>query len=292
MAYSAADERPLAVERRLPGRARRRTDALREYEKLNAECRSRFPRALWPFFAPDADQRYRWRVELDCGCITELLTRGDRTASHECQWGNGWLGEPLPPGQLYCEHDESGPAPYRRITTWKDRREVAFPPDTADPPEWITAEVWTVLRRDEPRTEAFWTVELECGHSTELVAPSLDWKPVHGPCVADPGRVREMAEEFDQASEADQAFLNTLDGQYMRRMIAAGWPSPRPEQPCSTCVHVRTITAYQAVGWLIPRGAVPQQPPVRPARDGLERRLRRAEAEAERLRAQLARIDE
>lgn len=291
MAYSAADERPLAVERRLPGRARRRTDALREYEKSNAERRSRFPSALWPFFAPDADRFYRWRAELDCGCITELLTYGDRTPPHQHRWGNGWTGEPLPPGQLYCEHDESVPAPYRDITAWKDRREVAFPPDTAEPPEWITAELWAVLRRDEPCTKAFWTVLLECGHSTEVVVPSLGWEPAHGPCVVNPVRVREMAEEFDQAAAADPALLETLNGRHMRRMIAAGWPSPRPEEPCSTCPRARTIVAYQTVGWLIPRDTAPEQS-TRPARDALERRLRRAEADAERLRAELAQIDE
>ncbi|WP_033818277.1 hypothetical protein [Kitasatospora sp. MBT63] len=292
MAYSAMDERPPAVKRRLPGRARRRTDVLREYEKLNAEQRSHVPSVLWPFLAPDADRHYRWRVELSCGCITELLTYGDRTPPHERRWGTGWNGQPLPPGQLYCKHDESDPVPYREITEWKDRREVAFPPDPTEPPEWITTEVWAVLRHDKPRTEAFWTVQLECGHSTEVVAPSIGWKPEHGPCVADPVRVREMADEFDQASAADLAYLATLDGQHMRRMIAAGWPSPRPEQRCSVCVHARTIIAYQAVGWLVPRGTVPEQPTAPPARDALERRLRRAEADAERLRAQLARIDD
>ncbi|MET9618964.1 hypothetical protein [Kitasatospora indigofera] len=291
MAYSAADERPLAVERRLPGRARRRTDALHDYEKSNAERGSRFPSPLWPFFAPDAARCYRWRAELDCGCITELLTHGDSIPPHQHRLGNGLTGEPLPPGQLYCEHDASVPAPYRDITAWRDRREVALPPDTAEPPEGITAELWTVLRRCEPRTEAFWTVLLECGHSTEVVAPSLGWKPAHGPCVVNPARVREMAEEFDHAAAADPALLETFDGQHMRRMIAAGWPSPRPEQPCSTCVHARTIVAYQAVGWLIPRDTAPEQS-TRPARDVLERRLRRAEADAERLRAELAQIGE
>ncbi|MFF2956755.1 hypothetical protein ACFVVU_36110 [Kitasatospora sp. NPDC057965] len=101
-----------------------------------------------------------------------------------------------------------------------------------------------------------------------------------------------MAEEFDQASAADSALLETSDGQHMHRMIAAGWPSPRPEQRCSTCVHARTIIAYQAVGWLIPRGTTLEKSAVQAPRDALERRLRRAEADAERLRAQLARLDE
>lgn len=87
---------PPAVPRRLPGRTRRRTDAPREYEKLNAERRRRIHPVLWPFFAPDQDQYCRWRVPLDCACIIELMTPGDQTLPSERQWralddGGAWI---------------------------------------------------------------------------------------------------------------------------------------------------------------------------------------------------------
>jgi hypothetical protein len=64
----------MAVIRRLPGRARPREEVLREYQESNAKVRRNIPAVLWEFFAPDPDQFYRWRVQLDCGCINELLT--------------------------------------------------------------------------------------------------------------------------------------------------------------------------------------------------------------------------
>jgi hypothetical protein len=64
----------MTVIRRLPGRARLREEVLREYQESNAKVRSNIPAVLWDFFAPDPDQFYRWRVQLDCGCIQELLT--------------------------------------------------------------------------------------------------------------------------------------------------------------------------------------------------------------------------
>jgi hypothetical protein len=64
----------MAVIRRLPGRARPREEVLREYQESNAKVRRNIPAVLWDFLAPDPDQFYRWRVQLDCGCIKELLT--------------------------------------------------------------------------------------------------------------------------------------------------------------------------------------------------------------------------
>lgn len=55
---------PVAVLRRLPGAARPRAEALREYEEFNARRRKRIAAVLWQFWAPDPDQFYRWRVQL------------------------------------------------------------------------------------------------------------------------------------------------------------------------------------------------------------------------------------
>ncbi|WP_406183888.1 hypothetical protein [Streptomyces sp. NBC_01006] len=293
MADPAADMRLPVLARRLPGRAKRRTDVLREYEKFNADRRRTIPPVLWPFFAPDPDRYYRWRVQLDCACIKELMTPGDDTPPSERQWRAPRDDETLPPGQLYCWHDESGHAPYRDIVEWGDRREVSFPADPAEPPEWADAEVWAVLRHDKPHTSAFWKVTLDCGHLEEVVAPTLDWKPADGPRLADASRVKQMTEEFEQLLISNPTLEPEHQREHTRRMLASGWPIPSPERQCYTCPHARVIVAYQRVGWLTPRNEAPKpENPAPPARDVLERRLRRAEAEAEKLRTQLNGYDE
>jgi hypothetical protein len=62
---------------------------LREYEEFNARRRKRIPAVLWPFWAPDPDQFYRWRVQLDCGCIREVMTT-DKTQLGPSSSGATW----------------------------------------------------------------------------------------------------------------------------------------------------------------------------------------------------------
>jgi hypothetical protein len=60
--------------RRLPGAARPRAEVLREYENEVRQRRSNLPidmRILGDIFFPDPEKLYRWRIQLDCGCITE-----------------------------------------------------------------------------------------------------------------------------------------------------------------------------------------------------------------------------
>ncbi|MGW6614986.1 hypothetical protein ACWGA0_16195 [Streptomyces erythrochromogenes] len=257
MTDPAAGTRPPAVARRLPGWAKRRTDVLREYEKFNADRRKGLPPVLWPFLAPDPDRYYRWRVQLDCTCITELMTPGDQTPPSERQWRGLGDGEALPTGQLYCWHDDSGHAPYRTIVGWRERREIAFPADPVEPPEWADAEVWAVIRHDDPHTSAFWRVTLDCGHVEEVVAPTLDWKPDDGPRLADTTRVREMTVEYERLWASDPTLQPERQREHTRRMLAAGWPRPRSEQLCHTCPHARRIVACQGVGCLVPRDSKP-----------------------------------
>lgn len=293
MTAPASGECPPAVARRLPGRTKRRTDVLREYEKFNADRRKGVPPVLWPFLAPDPDRYYRWRVQLDCACIIERMTPGDQTPPSERRWRGG-DGEPLPVGQLYCWHDGSGDAPYRTTVGWRDRREIAFPADPVEAPEWAEAEVWAVIRHDDPHTSAFWRVTLDCGHVEEVRAPTLDWKPDDGPRLADTTRVRAMTEEYERLWASDPTLQPPeREREHTRRTLAAGWPRPRPERLCHTCPHARRIVAYQGVGWLVPRDSKPQpECEAQPSRVALERQLRRAEAEAEQLRVQLAQHDE
>ncbi|WP_079430777.1 MULTISPECIES: hypothetical protein [Streptomyces] len=263
-------------------------DVLREYEQFNSDRRRGIPPVLWPFLAPDPDSYYRWRVQLDCACIKELLTPDDCTPPSERQWRGLGNGGALPQGQVYCRHDDSVDAPYRDIIEWGERREVSFPADPVEPPEWAEADVWAVIRHHEAHTSAFWKITLACGHLEEVVAPTLDWKPDDGPRLAEAKRVKQMIEEFEQAWASDPMLQPEAEREHTRRMLAAGWPRPMPEQSCHTCPHARAIVAYQHVGWLIPRKEAPKPEDPPPDRAVLERRLRRAEAEAERLRVQLS----
>lgn len=128
---------------------------MREYEEFNARRRKRIAAVLWQFWAPDPDQFYRWRVQLDCGCIREVMTTDKTRLPAEQQWRDVVHGAGLPVGQLICAHDEKERGPYQRIVEWGRRREESFPPDSEEPPEWAEPELWAKIRREEPSTSAF-----------------------------------------------------------------------------------------------------------------------------------------
>lgn len=279
----AAPAPAAAVLRRLPGKARPREDVLREYRDLNAERRSRIPPPLWPFWAPHPDEYYRWRVQLDCGCITEVLTWGPDRRPDDTQWPDPVRGTRLPVRQMLCTHEDSSPAPYREIAAWGDRRELTFPADPAEPPDWADAETWAVLRHDEPHTSAFWTVTLSCGHVTEVAVSNLGWKPAEGPSRVSAGRLREMTTEFEEFWVEQPDAQEPREREHMKRMLAEGWPSPSSEHLCFACPQARAIVACQRIGWLVPRPPEPK-PPKSPSRAGLQQRLRQAEAQADELR--------
>lgn len=283
---------PVAVLRSLPGRAKSRKEALREFEEANAELRERLPSVLRALMVPEAEPCYRWRVQLDCGCINEVLTLGKERLPSERQWrGPEW--EWLQNGQMLCCHEHAPPAEYRDIVEWGERRERTFPADPVEPRHGMDPQTWALIRHDEPHTSAFWKVTLTCGHTTDIVAPELRWKPEDGPRRCSAKRVKEMTKECEEFWASNPTGQDSRERDHMRRMLSQGWPSPGPECLCYTCPYVHWIVAYQRVGWLVPRKAVPkqQQSSKPPTRDGLKRRLRQAEAEAERLRSQLARLE-
>lgn len=295
----AIDNRPLRppdglvnapLLKRLPGTARPRREILRECETEVAEMRERIPRVLWVFLLPDLTKAFRWRVQLDCGCVTEVMTRGGSVAPHEVEWDEPVHRSKLPTGQMLCWHEDSAPAPYHDIISWGERKEVRFAADPVEPPEGIDPKTWSVIRHDEPHTSAFWTVTLACGHTSSAVAPDLDWLPASGPRRVPVERVQEMTAEFERAWLDDPDLQSDQDREHYRRMLADGWPSPQTAQACSTCPGARQILAYERIGWLVPRRRVPTPAgcvATKPPRSTLEGRLRQAEAEAERLRAEL-----
>jgi hypothetical protein len=294
-AGNAADRPPApkpqaAVLRRLPGKARPREDALREYRDLNAKRRSNIPAPLWPFWAPDPDEYYRWRVQLDCNCIIEVLTSGPDHPPDSAHWPDLVYGARLPMGQILCAHEDSPPAPYREIIEWGNRRELTLPADPTEPPDWASAETWAVMRHDEPRACAFWTVTLSCGHVTEVAVSNLGWKPDDGPDRVSSDRLREMTTEWEELWAEQPDAQDPREREHTQRMLANGWPIPASEDLCYTCPRARFIVAYQRIGWLVPRK--PEPKPARPpSRASLQRQLRQAEAQANELRRQLAQLD-
>lgn len=278
---------PPAAMRHLPGKSMPREDALREYQQFNDKLREKIDSILWQFWAPEPDEFHRWRVELGCGCIKEVLTHGDRDIPPKRRFRDYVRGTPLPAGQMGCHHDDAPPAPYRDIVEWGTRTEKTFPADPVEPMYGMDAQTWAAVRRADPRTCAVWTVTLSCGHVTDSVT-DLRWEPAHGPARVSAERQQELTAEFDELPESSPE--NLREREHTKRLIAAGWPRPQPEKLCHTCPHVRFIIAYERVGWLVPRKPKPK-PPKPPSRAAIERRLRQAEADVDRLRDQLAELD-
>ena len=90
-----------AVKRRLAGEPEPRAAALAAYEqartpRMTGLSERRAAAAL--FAAPAPEDMFRWRVELDCGCIHELLTFGDGRAPHEHRWRDDLQSATSPSG--------------------------------------------------------------------------------------------------------------------------------------------------------------------------------------------------
>lgn len=278
-----------ATETRLPGRARPRKGVLREYEELNAKRRERIlerhpgGHVLFHFWAPGPEDAFRWRVQLDCGCLHEILTRGDERTPAEHEHLD-LFGQPLPTGQMACtDHDSvSEERPFRAVVEWADRKEIVEPADPDEPQDGIDPKVRAAIRHDE-RTRAEWVVTLSCGHrKTTRTDPGFN--PDDGPTFADPAVVKERIAELDALPEQERQSVREL-----RHWAELGFPKPHTEEECWTCAYAKQITGFQRVGWLVP----PPKPitPSRPSRVDVERRLQRAEEKVNQLREQLDTID-
>ncbi|MDJ0441434.1 hypothetical protein [Rhodococcus qingshengii] len=282
----------VAIARRIPGKAKAQTEALRDYEAFNAKRRERIPVALWPFWAPGPDTLYRWRVRLTCGCVHEVLTHGNDAFPAEGRWPDPVHRSYLPPGQMWCRHDESANEQYQSVVEWGARGERTFPADPMEPLYDLDVETWMKIRHDEPRTSALWTVTLAYGHATEMFS-DLDWQPLDGPKRVSAERQREMIAEFEQLWATDPGSDSDREREHMGRQLAEGWPRPATEQLCYTCPQARAIVVYQGVDWLVPRKKVEKADTgSRPSRKQIEQRLAKAQAEQKRLEEQLAELDQ
>jgi hypothetical protein len=196
----------------------------------------------------------------------------------------------LPLGEMWCVTDHGAPKPYRDIVGWEGRTVHEFPADPDEDPYGMGDEVWAKIRHAEPHSSASWRVKLSCGHYG-AVSTDLGWKPGDGPTLVSVERANEMLEEFEQhwQGDTDPWPREGIERNHMRTMLEQRWPRPEPDRDCFTCSRVRRIVGYQRIGWLMP----PPKPP-KPAaarRDAIEARLKKAEAEAARLRRELDSLD-
>jgi hypothetical protein len=241
--------------------------------------------------APGPEKVFRWRIELDCGCIHEVLTSGRERLPVDARWRDWRPADGrLPAGQFVCWHEgASHRGPYRAITEWGDRKDDR-PPDPVEPPErWadLGPEFWARFRRDRPR--AVWSVTLSCGHTTTVTVDDLAWKPADGP-VRREVTPDELAKEFARLDEGGAQGVDNKLVEHAKRWWADGCPEPGIEAACHTCTVARQIVAYQPVGWL----AQPKQKPKvarPPSRETVKRQLREAERQVAALQEQLARLD-
>jgi hypothetical protein len=278
-------------ERKLPGKPRPRTEVLAEFQAQRAKGRPE-RRVLWDLLVSPPEEVFRWRAQLDCGCIHERLSRRDQTHPSEWQEHDVVTQRRLPKGQMSCRHYDDVWSEYREIASWGDAPQVReFEPDPIEPRTGIGPDTWAKIRRDEPHKAAFWPVELSCGHPADVVMSDLNWKPGDPPRLVSHERAAEMLAKFDEDPTTFDEPRHPESREHMRRMIELRWPSPQPEQDCRICPHARTIVAFERVGWLVP----PPEPESKKrgqSKVTLQRRLQDAEREAVRIGKQLAALDE
>jgi hypothetical protein len=275
---------------KVPGRARPRTEALKEFEEGVVDLRCRMKPAFWPLLIPKAEDMFRWRAQLECGCVHEVLTPGKDTYPDHGSSTDPITGHRLLAGEYWCTADHGTAKPYRDIVEWVDRKVREFPPDPEEPEHGLDPETWEKIRHTEPHSSAFWRVKLSCGHLADSDVTDVEWKPEDGPKLVTEKRLAEIRRDFDEywAAEGSTRWLEEgPERDHVRKMLDLGWPRPEPEEGCYACTRARRLTGYQRIGWLVPRPK-PTPPPLT-ERQVTEKQLARAEAEVQRLRRKLER---
>jgi hypothetical protein len=279
---------------KVAGRARPRTEALKEFEDGVADLRRRMEPAFWPLLIPKAESMFRWRAKLECGCVHEVLTHGKDRYPDQGSLTDPMSGYRLPAGEYWCPADHDTGKPYRDIVEWVDRKVREFPPDPEEPEHGLDPETWAKIRRTEPHSSAFWTVKLSCGHFTDSVVTDVEWKPEDGPKLVTKKRLEEIRRDFDEYWTAERETGWPEEGperNHVRKMLDLGWPRPEPEEDCYACSRVKRFTGYQRIGWLVPRPK-PTPPSPLTERQMMEKQLAKAEAEVQRLRRKLEQAED
>jgi hypothetical protein len=235
---------------------------------------------------PSPDKVYHWRIQLDCGCIVDRLGHTSEATwladYSDDYWPGGRNKTKLPVGQWICydpdcpRHRSSG-GPVRDIVEWTSR----------DDEPYIMAAIEADGEIVMPeKTFARWDVVLSCGHRDTELVDDLNWKPADGLTYGPAPKQLPLRQMLDELSK------NADDEEFWRRTYAENHPKPRPFVQCHTCAEVRAAVAYQCVGPLAskPKPQPPASPP-KPTRATIERKLKRAEAQAAELREQLRKLD-
>lgn len=288
--HSPAGE-PDPRDRKLPGKATPLQRVRREYELARAKAKEKVPQDEWPILwwygYPDPEELYRWRIQLDCGCVEEVTTSGDDPVPPDKTWKHPWRDVTMAAGRCYHRHGQDLLGPYRLITHWMSSEEYVEQPDAPEPPDWCadSPQLWEQIRTKEVHVHARWTVRLECGHlGRTLTEP--DWQP-----GSEPQSNVDRAERLRDKIEAGDMFADEPDErEHWLRMAKLGLPSPRPESSCTECQDVHAIVGYERVGWLVPPPAPPKprqpKPRTRTREELLQERITQLEAENARLKGE------
>jgi hypothetical protein len=284
-----------AFERKLPGEPVPREEAFREYESWRWSNVKEGPghAAIFELLVAKPEDVFRWRIQLDCGCIREVQTRGDDVQEllaqsdsyhftsvkpsererkeendrYNAEWREDHTAEAagekppvrpkrpslkgkekLPPGEWLCEHNSECPryrwwggGPVRDIVEWIRRRDQ---PQISEPLE-IDGEMIGSRKQ-----YAVWEVVLSCGTTTRngsmISTGSLKTASAEkslarrGFCPLDEF-LAEIVKDRDQDDE-----------EFWRRVYAENHPDPVPFAQCKTCGNLRSMVAYERVGFLAP----------------------------------------
>jgi hypothetical protein len=281
-----------AVRRRIPGgdlrpQAEARQAVVEEIDRRTVAIEERWAdapvlvRLMKDIHVPKLAELTRWKIQLDCGCITEAFTARDKLPHKGQVWG-AW--SELNPGERECfVHGDHDIEHHRKIVSWGKRLDD-LPPDPVRRPkdrDYWTPELWKKVRRRHP--QAVWEVALSCGHTDKARVDDLDWTPKDGHTR------REIPEdEFAEVlGRIEEMRRSPMGGNFdfLERSLRDGEPEPQVEEGCTTCCYVQRIVAYQSLGPLL---RAKQEPPQPDPKEALQHRLDVAEREAARLRQELA----
>jgi hypothetical protein len=132
---------------------------------------------------------------------------------------------------------------------WIGPKVKDFPPDPVEPPE-----LWA----DDPEMWAL--VRHDAAHSSAF------WKVILA-C----GHVETVVTDVEQM-----------------RLVKARYPRPAPWLPCTMCTWVKSLVAYERIGWLVPPPKPPRKPRRQRSREEILRaHVKRTERELARLRREL-----
>lgn len=251
---------------------------LRGYNERRAEALAAGKgedRALIRSSFPAAELMFRWRMQLGCGDIVEILTLGDDRPPTDMTWS--WGGSPLHnKGAYTCTSHRTPETPYQAVCRRLTRSTLDLEGDKD-------------LGR-EPETVGYWTVKLECGHLDRQITP-LNWKPADGHRQTepnDPDAVAQRKARMEQIKE----HLGVAEYAHAIRQIEQGHLEPDPMTTCWTCQYEQPIVAFQQVGWLVPptpvkgRSGADTAVAPRPNRVQLEIHVANLETEIARLKQQ------